>query len=71
MRLCKDISWLFLRCNILETNNPIENMLVNKTTIRLNMLGFLMENIIMSSLHRTMVITMEGYGLGMIYSPIS
>ena len=55
--LHKDVSSLIRRANRKKTQDASRQMMMHKMTINLNMLGALMENIIMRNLNSTTVVT--------------
>ena len=55
--LRKDISNLIRRANWKKMKDASRQMMMHKMTINLNMLGALMENIIMRNLNSTTVVT--------------
>ena len=56
--LRKDVSSLIRRANWKKMQDASRQMMTHKMTINLNMLGALMENIIMRNLNSTTVVTM-------------
>ena len=56
----EDIGNLISRRNRVKMHNAIANMLTDEMAIDLNVFGTIMEDIIVSNLHGTAIVTMEG-----------
>ncbi|GMP43469.1 hypothetical protein CsSME_00012818 [Camellia sinensis var. sinensis] len=60
MSFGEDISRLINRRDRMEMDSTMSNVLPNKMTVNLNVLGAIMKNIIVSNLKSTVIVTKEG-----------
>ena len=65
MSLGEDVGYLISRGNKDKTNSATSNMLSHKVTINLNMLGAIMEDIIVRNLNGTLIIIIKNNSIGM------
>ncbi|GKV27054.1 hypothetical protein SLEP1_g36262 [Rubroshorea leprosula] len=57
--LGEKVCWLINGANENQMNNSLCNMMVNKVIVNLNVFSVSMEDIIMSNLHGTLIVTIK------------